>query len=94
MSYTRNWRVSVLSLLVLAVVLTVTVRLNRGRGEGDVTCQEFGLGSSVLSAFMAVAGQGWAVTPDSASARIVTMAAWMMSKLVTICCRLPYTYIH
>ncbi|XP_043206607.1 glutamate receptor-like [Amphibalanus amphitrite] len=77
------WLVLLLSLLVLAAVLSTTVALNRRRAESDETCREFGLGSSALAAFMAVTGQGWAVTPDSLAARIATMSAWMMSILVS-----------
>ena len=68
----------VLFIAVLAVGLTITVRLNRGRGETETTCREFSLGSSGLSVFMTVTGQGWDLTPDCYSARIVTLSCWMM----------------
>ncbi|XP_037079435.1 glutamate receptor ionotropic, delta-1-like [Pollicipes pollicipes] len=78
------WLMILLSLAVLSGALTATVRLNRRRGESDLICREFTFGSSCLAAFMMVTSQGWAVTPNSASARIVTLSGWIMGMLISV----------
>ena len=39
-------------------------------------------GMCLLHTFMAMLGQGWAATPDSSSARIVTITAWMLGTII------------
>ncbi|XP_037088813.1 glutamate receptor ionotropic, kainate 2-like [Pollicipes pollicipes] len=77
------WLMLFLSLVALAIVLLTSVRLSRGPAESGPTRREFSFGYSCLSVLMTVTGQGWAVIPDSGSARIVTFTSWFIGLLIT-----------
>ncbi|XP_037089391.1 glutamate receptor ionotropic, kainate 5-like [Pollicipes pollicipes] len=77
------WPMLFLSLVALAIVLVTSVRLSRGPAESGPTRREFSFGFSCLSVLMTVTGQGWAVTPVSAPARIVTICSWITGLLIT-----------
>ena len=70
--------VPVASLLLVSLVLRVTIRFCRPAAELHQTQHQFDLLTCHLNTVMSVMGQGWAGTPDSLPARIVTLSGWVL----------------
>ena len=78
------WWTLLASLFVVSVVLRVALRYNHERAESRETVADATWGSCLLSSFMSVVGQGWAVTPDSLAARTVTIFSWVLGILISV----------
>ena len=76
------WWTLLATLLVISVLLRVCLRLSLRWKEDREMADGMTWGSCVLSCFGTVVGQGWAVTPNSPAARVVTLSNWMLGILL------------
>ncbi|XP_043228630.1 glutamate receptor 2-like [Amphibalanus amphitrite] len=76
------WWIILAFLFAMSVALRVTVRFNHPRAEDRRTVSEMTWSSCLLSSFMALVNQGWASTPSSLAARVVTVSCWVLSILI------------
>ena len=78
------WWALLASLFVVSVVLRVTIRFNHERAESRQTVAEMTWGSCLFYSFMSGVRQGWATTPDSLAARIVTIFSWVLGTIIYV----------
>ena len=76
------WWLILTSLFVTSIALWVALRFNHSKAEDTRTVKEMTWHSCLLSSFMTLVNQGWASTPTSAAARIVTVSCWALSILI------------
>ena len=77
------WWTLLASVLLLSVVLWISEGFSRAEVKKGNTARDMTWPSSLLSCFMAIVGQGWASTPSSLSARVVTLSCWMLGIIIT-----------
>ena len=81
------WLLLLVALLVLSAALCAASWYDEAklrRAGKKQTAEELSWGMCVLSVFMSMVGQGWASTPRSSSARVITSVCWMLGMLINI----------
>ena len=82
--HTDVWWTLLASLFVVSAVLRFALSYNHERAESRQTVEDMTWSSCLLSSFMSVVGQGWAITPDSLAARTVTIFSWVLGILIYV----------
>ena len=82
--HTNVWWALLASLFVVSVVLRFALRFNHEHAESRQTVEDMTWASCLLSSFMSVVGQGWAITPDSLAVRTVIVFSWVLGILIYV----------